>query len=141
MTAPLSSRCRILRACFVVYGLFTACGIFFVFIPDEMMVRIGEAFGLPPFEVTPVFEYMARGMSSLCFLVGALLVYCGLHLGESARLIRFLGWIALASLPAAVFIHAVTPTPAWWKAGGIVAVALLCVMCFAVPVTDAEGGE
>ena len=134
----IMKRLRILQVCFVVYGLVMATAIFFVFIPNETMIRIGRYFNLPYFEVTTVFEYMARGMSSICFLVGMILIYVGLQLQQYARLVRFLGWLALVSLPMIVFIHAKLATPFWWKVGDVAGVFLLCLMCFAVPKPQAE---
>jgi len=131
-------RLRILRICFVVYGLLMAAAIFFVFIPNESMIRIGLYYNLPNFEVTPVFEYMARGMSSICFLVGMILIYLGLHLRQYTPLVRFLGWLALVSLPMIVFIHAKITTPFWWKVGDITGVFVLVLMCFAVPQSKTE---
>ena len=131
-------RPRILRICFVVYGLVMATAVFFVFIPNESMIRIGRYFDLPHFEITTVFEYMARGMSSACFLAGMLLIYVGLHLQEYARLVRFWGWMALLSLPMIVFIHVKLATPFWWKAGDVAGVFLLVLMCFAAARPKAE---
>ncbi len=128
------NRQKILSICFVVYGLIMASAIFFVFIPNENMVSIGRWFGLPHFEVTTVFEYMARGMSSVCFLAGMILLYIGLHFQEHLRLVRFIGWLALLSVPMVIFMHAKMLTPIWWKAGDITGVLLLCFMCFATPV-------
>ena len=131
--AELNKRQKILRLCFVVYGLFMSTAVIFVFIPNESMVWIGAYFGLDDFEITTVFEYMARGMSSLCFLVGMLLIYIGLHLRSCARLVRFLGWLALVSIPMVLFIHLKLATPFWWKAGDTGGVLLLCLMCWATP--------
>ena len=126
---------KILRICFMIYGLAMSTAIFFVFIPNSAMLRIGDYFDLPEFEVNPLFEYMARGMSSLCFIFGVLLIYLGLYLRRYAELARLLGWLSLASIPMIVFMHGKIATPFWWKAGDIFGVSLLCVMCLLTPRT------
>lgn len=127
------NRLRILRVCFVLYGVVMSSAIFFVFIPNSLIVRIGETFELPPYEVSPVFEYMARGMSGLCFVFGLFILYVGLHLREYARLVRVIGWLATLSLPVVLFIHLKVPTPFLWKLGDLWGVFLLCAICFATP--------
>ena len=124
---------KMLRICFVIYGLVMSTQIIFVFIPNSAMIRIGDYFDLPEFEVTPVFEYMARCMPSLCFMIGVLLIYLGLNLQQFAPLIRLLGWLTLASIPMIIFIHGKIDTPFWWKVGDVFGVSLLCVMCFLAP--------
>jgi len=124
---------KTLRICFVIYGLAVSTAIIFVFIPNSAMIRIGDYFDLPEFEVSPVFEYLARGMSSLCFMFGVLLIYLGLYLQQYAPLVRLLGWLALVSIPMIVFIHGKIDTPFWWKAGDVFGVSLLCVLCLLTP--------
>lgn len=126
-------RFRLLRCGFVVYGVVMATAIVFVFLPNAGMAWIGRTLALPPFEVTPVFEYMARGMSALCFLAGVFFIYAGLHLDACASLIRFLGGFVLLFLPMVVAIHAKLPTPWWWKAGDVLGVLLLAWLCRATP--------
>ncbi len=129
-------RMKILRICFIGYGLVMISAIFFVFIPNAGMVWIGRNLDLPHFEVTTIFEYMARGMSSLCFLFGVFLFYVGLHLREYAKLVRLLGWLMLLTFPGVLFIHLQLLTPIWWKVGDVTGVLLLCLMCFATPDPD-----
>jgi len=124
---------KTLRIFFVIYGLAMSTAIIFVFIPNAAMIRIGDYFDLPNFEISPVFEYLARGMSSLCFIIGALLIYLGFNLQKYASLVRFLGWLTLVSIPMIVFIHVKIDTPFWWKAGDIFGVSLLCLLCFLTP--------
>ena len=118
---------------FIIYSLVMISGIFFVFIPQDFMVAIGEYCQLPKFVVTPVFEYMARGLSYAAFLIGLLLMYFAFHLNEQARLIRFVGWVALASIPVAIFIHIVSQTPLWWSVGDTSGLIILCILCFLTP--------
>jgi len=124
---------------FRAYGLMMATGIVLVFVPEGAMVRIGTLCGLPPFEVTPVFEYMGRGLAFVAFLFGLLMFYFACHLAEQARLIRFVGWGALGSVPVAVFIHAASETPLWWGVGDVVGLLILCALCLAAP--EGEGAE
>ena len=126
-------RIKILQICFVAYGLVMSTALFFIFIPNGWIAWIGETYDLPAYEITPVFEYMARGMSSLCFVIGVFLVYIGLHLRDYLRLVGFLKWLAILTLPVVVFIHAKIDTPFWWKAGDVWGVLLLCILCFATP--------
>jgi len=119
-----------IRYGFIGYGLVMATGIIFVFIPASDMVRIGMLCDLPPFEITPVFEYMARGLSFVAFLSGLLMFYFAFHLAEQQRLIRLIGWTALAALPVIVWIHIEVETPAWWLAGDVLGVVLLWLLCF-----------
>ena len=126
-------RLNILRVCFVLYGLVMSSALFFIFIPNGGIVWVGERYALPAYEITPVFEYMARGMSGLCFVVGVFVIYIGLNLKDYLRLVGFLKWLAVLSLPVVVFIHAKVDTPMWWKAGDAWGVFLLCVLCFATP--------
>ncbi len=127
------NRIRIARYGFFAYGLVMMTGLFFVFIPSAAMSRIGEALDLPDFEASPVFEYMARTLSFVAFLSGALLIFLGAHLEDYTRLIRFVGWCLLAFLPIPIFIHIKVSTPIWLKVGGLLGVALLCALCFVSP--------
>ncbi|KPK75924.1 MAG: hypothetical protein AMJ79_09100 [Phycisphaerae bacterium SM23_30] len=126
-------RHSILSKCLIIYGLMMAGAFFLIFIPNRAMIRISSYCGLPAFEVTPIFEYLARGMAALCFMFGVLLIYIGLHLAQHLKLVRFLGWFALLTLPLVVFIHAKVSTPFWWKVGDIAGVLLLCLLCLAAP--------
>jgi len=114
---------------FMVYGLVMASGMVFVFVPRETMVQIGNRFHLPPFEITPVFEYMARGLSFTAFLGGLLMFYLAFHLAEELRLIRLIGWTALAALPVIVWVHLASNTPLWWFGGDLLGILLLWVLC------------
>ncbi len=120
---------NLIRSGFVVYGLLMASGIVVVFVPQSVMLRIGTLCQLPSFEITPVFEYMARGLSLSAFLFGLLMLYFAFHLSEEARLINLVGWAALSLIPVVIWIHAIIPTPWWWKAGDITGLAILWILC------------
>ncbi len=110
-----------------------ASAIFFVFIPNAEMTWIGEKLKLPAFEITPVFEYMARAMSSICFFFGVILIYVGLHIREHLKMVRYMGWFSLISVPMMIFIHSKVDTPYWWKAGDIAAMLVFTIMCLTTP--------
>ena len=129
----MMKRKKIVQYGFMAYGIVMATGILFVFMPQDAMVRIGTLCRLPRFEVTPVFEYMARGLSFGAFLFGLLMFYFAAHLSEQTRLIRFVGWTALASVPVAIFIHTSAHTPLWWEVGDIVGLLALCMLCLLCP--------
>ena len=129
----MMKRKKLVQYGFTAYGIVMATGIVFVFIPRDAMVRIGTLCRLPGFEVTPVFEYMARGLSFVAFLAGLLMFYFARNLSEQARSIRLAGWTALASIPVAIFIHASARTPLWWGVGDVVGLLALCALCFLSP--------
>ena len=131
----MMKRKKMIQYGLTIYGIVMATGIVFVFLSRDMMVRIGTLCGLPPFEVTPVFEYMARGLSFVCFLLGLLLLYLAFNLSEQGRLIRFVGWTALASVPVVIFIHVSAQTPLWWGAGDVVGLLILWILCLLAPKT------
>lgn len=120
---------KLIRYGFIAYGVMMASGIVFVFLPQEIMVRIASLCHLPPFEITPVFEYMARGLSLVAFLFGLLMFYFAFHLNEQAHLIGLVGWSALALIPFAIWIHVMAQTPLWWKAGDVMGLACLWALC------------
>ncbi len=126
-------RIRVLKFLFVWFGIVMSSAILFVFIPNSTMTWIGANLDLPAFEITPVFEYMARGMSSICFFSGVILLYIGFHIREHLRLIRFMGWFALISVPVVIFIHVKVDTPYWWKVCDVAAMLFLTAMCLLTP--------
>ena len=119
----------ILKYGFIAYGMVMVSGIVTVFIPDDMMVFIGEQFDLPAFEVTPVFEYMARGLSLVSFLFGLLMFYFAFHPLEQAELIICVGWVSFALVPIIFFIHVVSQTPLLWAVGDIAGLLILWILC------------
>ncbi|MDD4871520.1 MAG: hypothetical protein PHR77_13265 [Kiritimatiellae bacterium] len=126
-------RIWILSRLFIWFGIVMTSAIFFVFIPNSGMIWIGKTLDLPPFEITAIFEYMARGMSSLCFFFGIIMLYIGFHFQEHLKLVRFMGWFALLSVPIMIFIHARIDTPIWWKIGDPLAMVIFTILCFLSP--------
>jgi len=126
-------RAKALRFLFIWFGVVMSSAIFFVFIPNSEMIWIGRKLSLPAFEVTPIFEYMARAMSSICFFFGIILLYLGFHFQEHLKFIRYMGWFALFSVPIMIFIHFKIATPFWWKAGDIAAMLFFTCMCLLTP--------
>lgn len=132
-------RKTLLRLGFLLFGLLMATGIIFVFIPREAMVSIGKLYNLPPFEVTPVFDYMARCLSFTAFLAGVGMIYAAFHLAELSRMLRFAGWVTIASIPIIVWIHACAGLPRWWLVGDLIGLAIFAGLCFLVPQTEVDG--
>lgn len=123
-------RLNLIRYGSMAYGLMMASAVVFVFIPQDTMVHIGAVCHLPPFEITPVFEYMARGLALMAFLFGLLMFYFAFHLSEQIRLISLLGWTALGLIPVAIWIHVMAQTPLWWRAGDTIGLLILWLLSF-----------
>jgi len=119
----------ILKYGFLIYGAIMATGILFVFIPDEAMISIGKHFNLPPFEVTPIFEYMARGLSLVSFIFGLLMFHLAFHPVEQKHLITRIGHGSLALLPVIIWIHLASHTPLKWAAGDVIGLIVLWALC------------
>lgn len=118
---------------FILYGIMMTSAIISVFMPNSTMVRVGECCKLPPFKITPVFEYMARGLSFLSFLFGVVMFYLAFHLDQERKFIRFMGWVAVVSIPVAAFVHLKIDFPWWFMAGDIAGLISLIILCFFVP--------
>lgn len=101
----------------------------FVFIPFAWMQRIHEALpGLGPLASSPVVEYLARGLSAMYALHGAVVVFVSLDVTRYRPLIRFLGCVHAAFGAAMIGIDAASGLPLWWVFGegpGIVVGGLL----------------
>lgn len=132
----MTTKEKIVKNCFILYGIMMATGVPFVFIPNSAMVSIGEWCKLPAFEITPVFEYMARGMSFLSFLFGVVMFYLAFHLEEERKFIRFMGWVGVCSILVAAFVHLKIDFPWWFKVGDLAGLISLIILCFLVPSTS-----
>jgi len=86
-------------------GIVMSAAILFAFLPKRVMKQIGEFARLPPFEVTPIFEYMARSLCILCTLIGIACLYLALHTTACIDLIRFIGLCCCPLVVLAVVLH------------------------------------
>lgn len=134
-------RARAARSGLMVCGIVMGTAIIFVFVPSALMVWIGQVLHLPPFEVTPVFDYMARYLSLVHFFFGLLFIYLSLHMDGHLRLIRRIGLVAFAGIPVAVFIHAVSGLPLWWAAGDMAGLCVAGVFCRLTPCAQRAEGK
>ena len=98
-------------------GIVMSAAILFAFLPKRVMKQIGEFARLPPFEVTPIFEYMARSLCILCTLIGIACLYLALHTTACIDLIRFIGLCCCPLVVLAVVLHRKIGTPLWWMIG------------------------
>lgn len=112
--------CIVLRA----YGAVMLTGAPLAFIPNAWMTSIGRIFRLPPFEITPVFEYMARTESMAAALFGAALWWLSGRLDRHLAVVRFIGLVGCCVLPMVLLLHFKVDTPLYWKVGDVLGTCL-----------------
>ena len=101
----------------------------FVFIPFEWMRQAHAALpGLGTLPEGPVVEYLARGLSAMYALHGAVVAFASTDIPRFRPLIRFLGCVHAAFGAVMIGIDFASGLPLWWVFGegpGIVAGGIL----------------
>jgi hypothetical protein len=94
------------------------CAIPFLLFPYPWMNTVHDrALGLGPLPGAPVVEYMARSLSGLYAVHGALVFRLSFDVVRFRPLIGFLGWLHLALGLVVVAIDFTAGLPWWWIAG------------------------
>ena len=90
----------------------------FTFIPFSWMAAIHDRLpGLGALPPGAVVEYMARGMSAMYALHGALVFFASTDVDRFRPMIRFLGFVHTAFGLAIIAIDASAGLPLWWIVG------------------------
>lgn len=90
----------------------------FVFIPFAWMQQIHEMLpGMGPLASSPLAEYLARGLSAMYALHGAVVVFVSTDVARYRPLIRFLGCVHAAFGTAIIGIDIAAGLPLWWILG------------------------
>jgi hypothetical protein len=110
------------------------CAIPFLLFPFVWMNDVHDrALGLGALPNAPIVEYMARSLSALYAVHGAVVFRLSFDVSRFRPVIGFLGWLHLALGSAVLAIDFTAGLPWWWVAGegpGIAAGGLL-VLIFA----------
>ena len=115
-----------------IVGVGASFALLAVFMPVSWMAATHHWLGLGEMPTGPVVEYLARSVSALYAVYGALCLVVAADLGRYRPLVRFLG-MAFA-LMSVVFlgVDLAAGMPWWWSAsegpGGVVFGALLFVL-------------
>lgn len=94
------------------------CAIPFLLFPFAWMNAVHDrAFGLGPLPDVPVVEYMARSLSALYAVHGAVVFRFSFDVPRFRPLIGFLGWLHLALGLVVFAADFAAGLPMWWVAG------------------------
>ncbi|MCI0700343.1 MAG: hypothetical protein L0241_04615 [Planctomycetia bacterium] len=128
-----------------VIGGIELCAIPFLLFPFLWMNEVHDRLlGLGQLPQAPIVEYMARSLSALYAVHGAVVFRLSFDIPRFRPVVRFLGWVHLA-LGAAVFaIDFSAGLPWWWVAGegpGIATGGLLVLLLTRREVIGAESNS
>lgn len=76
-------------------GVLTCLALVAVFLPTSWMEAGAEAAGFGEFPDVLLVQYLARSVSLIYALLGALCVYVALDVGRYLALVRFIGWLVV----------------------------------------------
>lgn len=111
----------------------------FILFPLPWMMEVHEKLlGLGRMPVEPIVEYLARSLSALYAVHGAVLFFVSFDVNRYRPLIRFLGGLHLLLGATVVGIDWVSGLPWWWVLGegpGIAAGGALLLAFSRVPVS------
>ena len=93
------------------------CAIPFIFFPLAAMDAVHARLGLGSLPQGPIVEYMARSLSVLYALHGAVVVRLSFDVPRFRPLVAFLGWLHLALGLVVTGIDIAAGLPWWWVAG------------------------
>jgi hypothetical protein len=119
MNAPVPVTTRPERALALVLrlnGLVTACAVLAVFMPLDWMADVHRHLGLGPTPRGPVFEYLARTVSFMYFIHGALCLRLSADVRRFGPVITFVAGIELAFAATVVWIDRKAGMPPTWTA-------------------------
>jgi hypothetical protein len=97
-------------------GVTGLLALFTVFMPVSWMAATHRWLGLGEMPIGPVVEYMARSLSALSILLGALCLLLTSDLERYRPLVRFLGAAFALMSPVAFGIDLTAGMPWWWSA-------------------------
>jgi hypothetical protein len=93
------------------------CAIPFIFIPFPLMGSIHDrVLGFGPLPERPIVEYMARSLSALYAVHGAVVFFLSFDVVRYRPLIRLLGGIHFGLGIVVLGIDAAAGVPIWWVA-------------------------
>lgn len=101
-----------------IVGGVELCAIPFIVIPVPVMDAVHDrVLGLGPLPQAPVVEYMARSLSALYAVHGAVVFRVSFDITRFRDLIRFLGVVHIALGLQILGIDLAAGVPWWWVAG------------------------
>jgi len=125
----ITQKTKIHKYGLITYGIILISRIVTVFIPDRMIVIIGNPFNLPSLNVRPASGYVTRVLSLASFIIGLLILYLVLYPFQQARLIVQIGCCSFALLPVFFFIHFTAGTPLIWAVEDLIGLILVWYLC------------
>lgn len=99
-----------------VYGAIDLVAIAAVFAPREQLAATHAAMGLGALPEGELVVYLARAMSALCAMYGALLIYLSLDVVRNAGVLRFLAIAAIVHGSVMLAVDLREGMPWWWAA-------------------------
>lgn len=100
-------------------GVVCAVALVAVVMPRAWHVMLHGALGLGDFPEAPIAEYLARGMSATCGLIGLLFLYLARDVRRHRDVICFLTVALMAvSLVSTIVLHD-AGMPRWWLYGDV----------------------
>jgi hypothetical protein len=107
---------RLLPLFLRVYGAIDLVALAAVVAPREQLAAMHAAMGLGTLPEGEIVVYLARAMSALCAMYGAVLIYLSLDVVRNANVIRFLAVAAIVHGTAMLVVDLREGMPWWWTA-------------------------
>ncbi len=100
---------------------FSACVLLLAFaaalLPFEWMAAIHARLGLGELPRAPIVEYLARSLSLLYGVHGAIVLFVSRDPRRHASLVLFIGWISAGLGIALTLVDVAAGMPMWWTLG------------------------
>lgn len=129
----MNSHFRLLRLLLTIGGCILLSASVPVFFSPAFMARLHRELGLGEFPVQPIAVYLAKSVSLLYALHGAVMLFVAMQFERFKDLVPLLGWLHVALGATLIYIDLAAGMPWWWLANEgppVMAVGLLFVFLY-----------